>query len=92
MWKALPAKEIFSPAKALRMICTVSRIRVSGRANGTPCSPSITCGPDGPSPSANRPPDISARVSAACASATGVRTPSCMIPEPSRIRSVRAAR
>lgn len=74
------------------MISTVSRIRVSGLANGTPCRPSITCGPDGPRPSANRPPDRSASVSAACAIATGVRVPSWTMPEPSRIRSVRAAR
>ena len=70
----------------------VSRIRAIGRANGTPCRPSITCGPDAPSPSANRPPDMFDSVIAVCAIATGVRVPSWMMPDPSSIRSVRAAR
>ena len=74
------------------MIWTVSRIRASGRANGTPCSPSITCGPEAPRPSRNRPPDRFDSVIAVCAIVTGVRVPSWMMPEPSRIVSVRAAR
>ena len=32
-------------------------MRASGRLNETPCRPSITCGPDAPRPSRNRPPD-----------------------------------
>lgn len=81
-----------SPAQAARTTSIVSRSRVSGRANGTPCRPSITCGPDAPRPSRNRPCDMSCRVSAAWATATGERVPTWITPEPSRIRSVRAAR
>jgi hypothetical protein len=87
-----PVNEIFSPVAASRTISTVSRIRVSGRPNATPCSPSITCGPDVPRPSRNRPPEMFDKVIAARAMATGVRVPSWMIPDPSSMRSVRAAR
>ncbi len=88
---SVPLKEILLPSSAWRMICTVSRILASGRANGTPCRPSMTCGPDAPRPSRNRPPDRFDRVIAVCATAAGVRMPSCMMPDPSSMRWVRAA-
>jgi len=87
-----PVNETRSPDAASRTISTVSRIRVSGRPNGTPCSPSITWGPEAPRPSRNRPPEMFDSVIAARAMAIGVRVPSWMIPDPSSIREVRAAR
>src|SRR6201989_1450376 len=67
-------------------------MRPSGWPNETPCSPSITWGPDTPRPSRNRPPDRWASVIAVCAIVTGERVPIWITPEPSSIRSVRAAR
>jgi hypothetical protein len=87
----VPAYVILPPSNAWRTISTVSRIRCTGRPNGTPCKPSMTCGPEGPSPSRNRPSDRLDRVIALWAMATGVRVPTCMIAEPSSIRWVRAA-
>jgi hypothetical protein len=87
-----PSALMRSPANARRITSSVSRIRASGCANGTPCSPSMTCGPDVPSPSANRLPDIAANVSAVWAVIAGERTPSWNTPEPSSIREVRDAR
>ncbi len=87
-----PANETTFPRAASRTISTVSRIRASGWPNGTPCSPSITCGPEAPRPSRNRPLEMFDKVIAARAMAIGVRVPSWMIPEPSSMRSVRAAR
>ncbi len=88
----LPEKLIFSPANTARAISTVSRIRASGWANGTPCRPSITWGPETPSPSRNLPPDRWASVIAVCAIVTGERVPTWITPEPSSIVWVCAAR
>ena len=71
-----------SRASALRTISTYSRVRASGRANGTPCQPSDTCGPDTPSPSRKRPPDSTSSVAAVIAVAAGVRAGICMRAEP----------
>jgi hypothetical protein len=81
-----------SRASALRTISTYSRVRASGRRNGTPCQPSDTCGPETPRPRRKRPPESTSRVAAAMAVAAGVRAGICMSAEPSPIRSVRAAR
>ena len=88
----LPVKLTLSPVNTLRTIWTVSRIRASGWANGTPCSPSRTWGPETPRPSRNRPPDRWASVIAVCAITTGERVPTWMTADPSSIVSVRAAR
>ncbi len=66
-------------------------MRVTGRSNRMPCQPSITWGPLTPSPSAKRPFDIEARLIAVMAISAGVRVPACMIPDPRRMREVRAA-
>jgi hypothetical protein len=87
-----PRWSTFSPANTCRMTVSVSRILVTGRANGTPCSPSITCGPELPNPNRNRPSLSSARVSAVIAIAVGVLVPNWRTPEPSSTRLVRAAR
>ena len=42
---------------AMRQAEITSRSSPSGRAKGTPCQPSTTCGPEAPSPAINRPPD-----------------------------------
>jgi hypothetical protein len=70
---------------------TISRMRVTGRSKRMPCQPSITCGPLTPRPSRKRPPDMLARLSEVMVRSAGVRVPACMIPEPSRMREVRAA-
>ena len=88
----LPAKLTFSPVNTLRTIATVSRMRASGWPNGMPCKPSMTCGPETPKPSRNRPPDKWASVIAVCAIVTGERVPTWITPEPSSMDSVRAAR
>ena len=62
-------------------------MRASGRLNETPCRPSITCGPEAPNPSRNRPPDRLDSVIAVWATATGDRVPTCKTPEPNSIRS-----
>src|SRR5262245_11183782 len=67
-------------------------MRSSGFAKGTPCSPSTTCGPLAPSPSRKRLPLIAASVSAVIAVIDGARALICMIPVPSPMRDVRAAR
>ncbi len=67
-------------------------MRVIGRANGTPCSPSMTWGPDAPNPSRNRPSETLANVIEVCTVMAALRTPSWKIPDPSSIRSVLAAR
>ena len=71
---------------------TVSRIRVSGALNGRPCKPSTTCGPLAPKPRRKRSFEIAAMVSAVIAVMLGVRALICMMPVPSIMRSVRAAR
>lgn len=53
----------------------VSEARASGRSNETPCRPSITCGPETPNPSRNRPFDRLASVIAVWAIRTGERVP-----------------
>jgi homoserine kinase type II len=45
------------------MISMYSLVRPSGLPYATPWQPSITCGPDGPTPSRNRPPDNAFNVS-----------------------------
>ena len=44
-----------------RQISIVSRVLPIGASNGTPWKPSITCGPDVPMPSSNRPSETSSR-------------------------------
>ncbi len=73
------------------MIVTYSRVRVSGRPYATPCHPSITCGPEGPSPRMNRPPERASSVIAVIAVMAGVRAGICMIAVPSLILLVLAA-
>ena len=75
-------------ASACRTISTYSRVRLTGRVNGTPYQPSDTCGPDTPSPSRNRPPEITSSDAAAIAAAVGGRAGIWNRPEPSAIRSV----
>ena len=81
-----------SRASMRRTISTYSRVRASGRANGTPCQPSDTCGPDSPSPSRKRPPERVSSVAAVIAVIAGVRAGICISPEPRSIRSVTALR
>ena len=69
--KASPWCSSGSRASALRTISTYSRVRVSGRANGTPYQPSETCGPDTPSPRRKRPPEMTSSDAAAIAVAAG---------------------
>ncbi len=69
-----------------------SRSRDNGLANASPCMPSTTCGPLTPRPRLKRSPEIWASDSAVSAVVAGVRALICMIPDPSRIRSVLAAR
>ena len=54
--KCAPAYATLSRRSAIRTISTYSRVRASGAAKRTPCQPSLTCGPDTPSPRWNRPP------------------------------------
>ena len=69
-----------------------SRSRLNGRPNGTPCSPSTTCGPLTPSPRMNLSFDIAARFRAVIAIIDGTRVLIWAIPVPSRMRSVWPAR
>ena len=75
-----------------RTISTYSRVRASGRANGTPCQPSDTCGPDRPRPSRKRPPESASSVAAVIAVIAGLRAGICMSPAPRSMRSVTALR
>ena len=70
---------------------TYSRVRPSGSANRTPCQPSLTCGPDTPSPRWNRPPERVSSVAAVIAVIAGVRAGICMMPAPRPMRLVCAA-
>ena len=72
-------------------ISIVSRVRCTGRSNGTPCQPSITCGPLAPIPRISRPSDTAWTPCAVIASIAGVRAPSWAMPVASRSRSVTAA-
>ena len=73
------------------MISTYSRVRCSWRANGWPCQPSATCGPDEPIPRIIRPPEMLSSVAAVMAVMAGVRAGIWKIAEPMRMRSVLAA-
>ena len=88
--KCLPAYVTVSRRSAIRTMSTYSRVRPSGAANGTPCHPSLTCGPLTPSPSRNRPPDRVSRVAAVIAVIAGVRPGICITAAPSPICSVSA--
>src|SRR6266545_2899533 len=65
-----------------------SRVRPHGFAYGTPYQPSETCGPEGPKPKMNRPPDNASIVQPAIAAAAGARAGTCMIAPPSWMVSV----
>ncbi len=73
------------------MIAMYSRVRASGLPNGTPCQPSMTCGPDGPMPQRNRPPESACKVIAVIAAKAGVRAGICMMLVPALRRVVRAS-
>src|SRR5258705_9247612 len=72
------------------MIAMYSRVRPNGLPNGTPCQPSMTCGPDGPTPHRKRLPDMACKVIAVIAAQAGVRAGICRMLVPALIRSVRA--
>ena len=61
---------------------TYSLVRSSGWAKRTPCHPSLTCGPETPSPRWKRPPESESRVAAVIAVMAGVRAGICMMPAP----------
>ena len=67
---------------------TYSLVRPSGDANRTPCHPSLTCGPDTPRPSRNRPPDRVSSVAAVIAVMAGVRAGICITAAPRSMRLV----
>ena len=73
------------------MMATYSLVRASGLPNATPCQPSITCGPDTPTPNMNRLPDSACNAIAVIAAQAGVRAGICMIPVPALMRVVRAS-
>src|SRR5436190_20821955 len=77
-----------SRATIWRTISMYSRVRPHGFAYGTPYHPSDTCGPEGPKPKMNRPPDRAPIVQPAIAAAVGARAGTCMIAAPSLIVSV----
>ena len=68
-----------------------SFVRVSGLPYGSPCQPSITCGPDGPTPRRKRLFDMACSVAAVIAAQAGVRADICMMPVPALILLVRAS-
>jgi hypothetical protein len=72
----------------LRTIATYSRVRWICLANGCPCQPSATTGPDEPIPSSIRPPERVSSVAAVIAVIAGERAGIWNIPAPSLIRSV----
>ena len=63
-------------------------MRCSCFANGWPCQPSATCGPDDPIPSSMRPSEIWSSVAAVIAVIAGERPGIWKIAEPSLIVSV----
>ncbi len=65
---------------------TYSRVRWSWRANGWPCQPSATCGPDEPMPRSMRPPESWSSVAAVIAVIAGVRPGIWKIAEPILMR------
>ena len=68
-----PSWTSLSPDHTLRQTSIVSRVRPNGLVNGTPCHPSMTCAPDVPMPSVNRPPDSASIVAADWAISAGDR-------------------
>ena len=72
------------------MISMYSRVRVMGLPYSSPYQPSATCGPDGPMPSRNRPPDMVSSVIAVIAVHVGVRAGICMMAVPTLMRWVSA--
>ena len=86
-----PAYRTCSRRSAIRTTSTYSRVRPSGEPNGTPCQPSLTCGPETPRPRRKRPPERVSSVAAVIAVIAGVRAGICMIPAPSPIVDVCAA-
>ena len=70
----------------------ISRVRASGASYGTPWKPSMTCGPDAPSPRMNRPPDSLSRPTAVIAMSVGVREYSGRMLDPICALLVTAAR
>ena len=71
--KTRPSWVTLSPDHTLRQISMTSRVMASGLVNGTPCQPSITCGPDEPRPRTKRPSDRVSMVIADWAMRAGVR-------------------
>ena len=62
-----------SRRQTFRQISMISRVRAIGLSYGTPWKPSITCGPDAPSPRIARPLDSASRPAAVIAVSAGVR-------------------
>ena len=85
---SLPSWRSVLRASAMRTISTYSRVRATGRLNGTPYQPSETCGPETPRPRRKRPSEMTSSEAAAIAVAAGWRAGICISPEPSPIRSV----
>ncbi len=81
-WYCPPSYSSVSRRRTLRTISTYSRVLASGFPHGSPCQPSTTCGPDSPSPSRKRPPDIRSSVAAVIAVFAGVRAGIWKIAEP----------
>src|SRR5439155_20139813 len=75
----------------LRTISTYSRVRSRGLPNGTPCQPSLTWGPELPSPRRNRPRVRWSSVIAVIAVAAGVRAGICITAVLTPVRSVLVA-
>jgi hypothetical protein len=73
------------------MIVMYSRVRASGLPKGTPCQPSITCGPDGPMPHKKRLPESACKVIAVIAAQAGVRAGICIMAVPALILLVCAS-
>jgi hypothetical protein len=73
------------------MIVMYSRVRASGLPKGTPCQPSITCGPDGPMPHKKRLPESACKVIAVIAAQAGVRAGICIMAVPALMRLVCAS-
>jgi len=76
--------------KTCLMMAMYSFVRCIGLPNGSPCQPSITCGPDGPTPQMKRLPDSACSDSTVIAAQAGVRADICIMPVPALIFVVRA--
>ena len=70
----------------------ISAVRRSGTSYGSPWNPSITWGPEAPSPRMKRPPDSRSRPTAVMASSVGVRVYRGRMDDPICARLVTAAR